>query len=378
MISGSSSQIRWKAKNFSGNVKIQLSTDLGQNWTTITESTPNNGNYTWQNIPVLDSQECLIRLSLLSSYHFDESTYPFGIVSTLAIPVPLYPLDNAQDTPTNPLVTWQVVPGATAYHFQLSLSQSFESLIVDVSTHSHNSYQVSGLNPFSTYYWRVASYAGGVYSDFCHSSGFSTGEISEIPAVPVLVSPTNYATNLSITPLLSWSNVHQASSYWVQISQSGYFNDLVCETTDVTTNSWIPPALQKHSSYYWRVASSNPAGSSNFSGARRFSTGDGTGLTENDIDPVINKLGTNYPNPFNPQTTIRLKVADIRTPLKVSVYNMKGQFVKKLYDGLPDSKSLSLIWDSRDEHGNILGSGVYLYKMEAGSYIETRKMLLVK
>ncbi|MDZ4122249.1 MAG: T9SS type A sorting domain-containing protein, partial [Candidatus Cloacimonadaceae bacterium] len=359
-------------------VKIQFSADLGQNWSTIIESTPNNGSYTWQDIPVLDSQECLIRLSLLGSYHFDESTYPFGIVSTLAIPLPLYPLDNATAVPTNPLITWQSVPGATAYHLQLSQSQTFDSNLLDIDTHPQSSYQVSGLNPYSTYYWRVASFAGGVFSEFCPTLEFSTGEISEIPPVPNLVAPANNATSQSLTPLLSWTTVPQASSYWVQISQNGFFNNLVVESTDVTTNFWTPPALEKNSSYFWRVASTSPAGSSLFSNARRFSTGDGTDIPNDEAELAINKLRENYPNPFNPQTTIRLSVADTHTPLKVSVYNLKGQLIRKLFDGFPPSNSINLIWDSCDDKGNQVGSGIYLYHMEAGTYSKTRKMLLVK
>ncbi len=190
---GASKNITWKAKSSSGNVKIEYSTDLGQNYTQIVASAPNSGNFLWTGVPYLDSNQCLIRLTLLSNNQSDTSTYPFSIMSELATPVASYPANQTTGIPTNPQLSWQAVPGATGYQVQLSIDSQFASYVVNLLNHPTNSYLASGLTPFTTYYWRVASIADVGISPFCDTVSFTTGQTSELPAVPVLLSPAHYA-----------------------------------------------------------------------------------------------------------------------------------------------------------------------------------------
>ncbi len=376
--SGSNKSITWKAKSSSGNVKLEYSTNLGQNWTQIVANAPNSGSFLWTSLPFSDSSQCLVRITLLSNNQTDTSTYPFTILSSLATPVGTYPANQATNIPTNPQIAWQAVPGATSYQFQLSADPDFNSYVANILNHPTNTYLSSGLTPFSTYYWRVASIADVGISPFCETLAFTTGQTSELPAIPVLVSPAHYAGPLPLEVSFSWGSSYLASSYRIQISRDAFFTQLVTDTSGIPTNSWNYSGLAPWTIYYWRVASENVAGQSNFSMARRFSTGDGSASEDENLSVAVNGLNANYPNPFNPHTTISFSVKDANRPASLIIYNSRGQKVKGLFKGIPLGNQVSIVWDGRDEQGREVSSGVYLYRLQTEDYSETRKMLLAK
>jgi len=101
-------------------------------------------------------------------------------------------------------------------------------------------------------------------------------------------------------------------------------------------------------------------------------------MANNDvINPVMTALKGNYPNPFNPETSIRFSLKDAGR-VKIAVYNLKGQMVRKLIDRELDSGFHSVVWDGRDESGKNVASGIYFYRMESDSYTANRKMMLMK
>jgi hypothetical protein len=88
-------------------------------------------------------------------------------------------------------------------------------------------------------------------------------------------------------------------------------------------------------------------------------------------------LFQNYPNPFNPSTTILFSLPS-RSHVTIIVYNVVGQRVTTLVDGVKPAGSYHVDWDGKDQHGQTVASGVYLYELQAGEYVDTRKMLLLK
>ncbi|MCK4654853.1 MAG: right-handed parallel beta-helix repeat-containing protein [Candidatus Cloacimonetes bacterium] len=88
-------------------------------------------------------------------------------------------------------------------------------------------------------------------------------------------------------------------------------------------------------------------------------------------------LFQNYPNPFNPETAISFQLsADSKVDLKV--YNIKGQKVKTLVNELLPAGEHSAIWNGRDDNNKPVGSGIYFFKLRAGKFTETKKMILLK
>ncbi len=93
--------------------------------------------------------------------------------------------------------------------------------------------------------------------------------------------------------------------------------------------------------------------------------------------PAAFALRGNYPNPFNPSTTIRFEVA-ASAPVRVAVYDLLGRLVKPLVDRPMAPGAFAVTWDGTDASGADVGSGVYLYRMTAGDYTATRVMTLLR
>jgi hypothetical protein len=93
--------------------------------------------------------------------------------------------------------------------------------------------------------------------------------------------------------------------------------------------------------------------------------------------PVSCRLSQNYPNPFNPSTTIEF---ELPKPGRVTlvIYNSLGQAVRKLVDRVVSASVHKVVWDSKDEMGNEVASGVYLYRLTAGDVVQEKKMVLVR
>ena len=93
------------------------------------------------------------------------------------------------------------------------------------------------------------------------------------------------------------------------------------------------------------------------------------------------QLAQNYPNPFNPVTTIRYAVGGKRggpVPVTLKVYNVLGQLVRTLVDEEKAAGNYLVSWDGRDDSGQELASGVYLYRLKIEDLRVTKRMLLLK
>jgi len=91
----------------------------------------------------------------------------------------------------------------------------------------------------------------------------------------------------------------------------------------------------------------------------------------------VTELKGNYPNPFNPETTINFSLAD-KSPVAVEIYNIKGQKVKTLIDKELAQGMHSVTWKGTDDYDKKVSSGVFFCKMTTGDYSAIRKMVLLK
>ena len=84
-----------------------------------------------------------------------------------------------------------------------------------------------------------------------------------------------------------------------------------------------------------------------------------------------------HPNPFNPVTTISYALPE-QANAKVVVFNILGQEIRTLVSGVQPAGYYNVVWDGRDNTGIAVGSGVYLYRLTAGSFVESKRMTLLK
>ncbi|MFQ5709533.1 MAG: FlgD immunoglobulin-like domain containing protein [bacterium] len=99
--------------------------------------------------------------------------------------------------------------------------------------------------------------------------------------------------------------------------------------------------------------------------------------SSNDFGPTSYRLEPNYPNPFNPSTTVtyRLARAGMTT---VKIYNLKGQAIRSLVDRIQPAGDYSIVWDGKDDAGKGVVSGVYILVLKSGDFAQSRRMTLLK
>jgi hypothetical protein len=93
--------------------------------------------------------------------------------------------------------------------------------------------------------------------------------------------------------------------------------------------------------------------------------------------PKSFELYPNYPNPFNPTTTIRCDLPKSANVV-LNVYSIPGQEVRTLVNKRQSAGEKSVVWDGRDDFGKKVSSGVYIYRIRAGDYVKSRKMVLLR
>jgi len=93
--------------------------------------------------------------------------------------------------------------------------------------------------------------------------------------------------------------------------------------------------------------------------------------------PLVTELNGNYPNPFNPETSIKFALKEAGN-VRIDVFNLKGQHVRTVVNDHLKAAYHSVVWDGKDTNGINVSSGVYFYKMDTGEYTSIKKMILMK
>lgn len=93
--------------------------------------------------------------------------------------------------------------------------------------------------------------------------------------------------------------------------------------------------------------------------------------------PDVFELSQNYPNPFNPETEISYILPNA-CQVDLSVYNLLGQKVRTLVHEFQSAGLKNVKWDGKDENGLNVASGVYFYKIKAGEFTESKKMMMLR
>ena len=89
------------------------------------------------------------------------------------------------------------------------------------------------------------------------------------------------------------------------------------------------------------------------------------------------QLEQNYPNPFNPGTSIRYSLPQAGQ-VRLTIYDLHGQIVSVPFNSFQNAGTHLFNWQAKDAHGHALPSGVYFYRLEVGSQVVTRRMILLR
>ena len=216
--------------------------------------------------------------------------------------------------------------------------------------------------------------------------------VEGLPNCPNLSLPSQNATNVSVNPTFIWyasSTGGTVTSFRLQVSSDHDFTNNVIDEVGLIASTYTLPArstLSSNQTYYWRVIASNSEGTCSCSdNIRKFSTGDGVSTDDPAVPIYKTELSANYPNPFNPSTTIKFGVANSKNnndtnlqKVQIEIFNIKGQKIRTLVNDYYPAGQHSVIFNGLDDFNRPISSGVYLYRMVSKEFSETKKMILIK
>ena len=180
---------------------------------------------------------------------------------------------------------------------------------------------------------------------------------------------------------IKWQNIiiHDPIDWDLYFSSDGGSSWQAIKLDILTTifkYQWIVPNIITDSAQI-RIVQDNVGNdyednSSNFSINERV-----LGISESSELPTILNLVSNFPNPFNPATTIKYDISQT-SYVTVTIYNLLGIRIAQLENGLKEAGTHILSWQGIDGFGNPVSAGTYLYHIKAGQFTQTKKMVLIK
>ncbi|GAB5464950.1 MAG: hypothetical protein Kapaf2KO_03860 [Candidatus Kapaibacteriales bacterium] len=203
-------------------------------------------------------------------------TYGRGIWKTdlpvlVEKPILLTPENNAEFLPRDTTLSWELSGGADSYILEVSTDNGFSNIVANENSFIPTSYDISGLDYYTIYYWRVKATKSGTESEWSDVFQFSTNT-----APPVLIAPPNANTGVDLDTLFTWQPVDGAQGYQLQIDNDQGFpsplhNSPVLNVTEYSTNTFLIAFSMR---YNWRVRSINsgPNGGSEWSQPFYFKT----------------------------------------------------------------------------------------------------------
>jgi uncharacterized lipoprotein YddW (UPF0748 family) len=285
-------------------------------------------------------------------------------------PVLKYPENNAVNQPDNLVLRWNYSNPASAYRLQISKDPNFATVLIDKTNLTDTAFAIPALEGQQTFYWRVKAANIAGESNFSDAKSFTTG----YPIAPVLLYPTNNTSNIPIQFDFLWNKTTNTDSYRLQLSYSSTFvsSSIIIDTVGLTDTVFVSPQLQPNRFHFFRVASKNQYGYSVWSAPHAFKTIIIDVETENNEIPTEYKLQQNFPNPFNPTTTISFSLPKAGY-VNLSVYNILGQEVANLIDEDLSAGNHRITFDASQ-----LTSGIYVYSLKSQGKVLSKKMVLIK
>ncbi len=232
---------------------------------------------------------------------------------------------------------------------------------------------------FDGMHWSVFMVSGhtdipAIYAVSAPDSGYSLDNLA--PAAPANV--TGKETEMGIT--LQWAKSRDEDFKFFTVYRStspGFDPKLSNPIAKLTENQYIDTDVQVGTTYYYRVTSFDFSGNESLPSNEVPVVVTSVAMGSSEAIPDNYELAQNYPNPFNPSTVIRFGLPEA-THAKLTVYNLLGIPIRVLAEGKFGAGYHTLIWDAKNDKGQLVGGGTYIYRLETPQGVLTRKMVLIK
>lgn len=288
------------------------------------------------------------------------------IVPLPVMPVLVSPANGVTNAPLSFIIRWKKDRYTVNYHLQVALDSSFSSFLMNDSTLTDTLKLLQGLTDGTAYHWRVSGSNIAGTSSFSQAWKFTT-RMHSPDSLSVTAIPGRIAE-------LRWSDRSSSEMNYVierkagDASLPGVFTQIA--TLPANTTSYRDSVSGDTVVYTYRVKAFNQSAASAYSNAVTT-----TLLTSADDESGIPEeyaLHQNYPNPFNPSTRIKYQIP-VSGHVTVRVYSITGALTATLTDEYKDAGYYTVTFDAA-----VFSSGVYLVRIQAGEFNQTRKMLLLK
>jgi photosystem II stability/assembly factor-like uncharacterized protein len=223
---------------------------------------------------------------------------------------------------------------------------------------------------------------------YCDSNGFiflgqygsnvlKSSKRTYAPAPPTLIYPL-HSINQPLEMEFLWTANLVVDSFKIQISYNNSFDtsSIFLEKT-LQETSLLVSGLEESTTYFWRVLGINKFGEGFWSNVISFKTKKIVGVDDNDNKDINFELTQNYPNPFNPSTSIHYAISSTQF-VTLKVYDLLGREVATLVNEEKAAGSYEIDFNVGRDSSPALASGIYFYKIQAGDFVETKKMILLK
>ncbi len=194
--------------------------------------------------------------------------------STLDVPDPpalVSPEDDDENLPTTLEFHWNETEETDHYTLQIATDAGFSGTVVDVEEITETSYEVTGLEYETTYYWRVSGSNAAGRGEWSDVWQFAT---LDVPTAPELVLPEDGADNVPVNFEFQWSETERTDHYTLQIATDTDFSNIVINVSEIASTSYQVNGLEYETTYYWRVSGTNAAGQGAWSEVWQFFTPD--------------------------------------------------------------------------------------------------------
>ncbi len=180
-------------------------------------------------------------------------------------------------------------------------------------------------------------------------------------SAPKEVGVANGETGIFTSPMLIWNRLPGAATYELQVSSSPSFSNFIFERGGIKDTSYALSGLSNNMTYYWRVNASNGSVTSRYSSTWSFTT-----------IPIQFALYQNYPNPFNLMTSISFDLP-VATMVSLKLFDILGREVVTVISEEMQAGNYTRQWNASP-----FASGVYFYRLQAGNFVQTKKLVLLK